>query len=114
VGSGNEFSVCATSNKWQSPSGNIVCEYFQHGDSWVTCETLNDRHQATVSVYGGRGFFVHNGRDLVATPWTPVLPYGAHYVASVGINCWSRVDGMTCRTKYGHGFFMSRRKQLVW
>jgi hypothetical protein len=36
------------------------------------------------------------------------LPYGSRW-SQGPFTCWSRLDGVTCRNRSGHGLFISRQ-----
>jgi hypothetical protein len=48
--------------------------------------------------------------DAVINPRWPVLQYGRNWRGQ-GFICKSRRTGLTCTNSYGHGFFLSRRRQ---
>ncbi|MDX6645859.1 MAG: hypothetical protein QOK40_1586 [Miltoncostaeaceae bacterium] len=92
-----------TSNRFESPSGNILCRYDNYSRV-MACMTLNDSFVAAVPVYGRsyktRGGTFRNG---------PTLYYGDYWTASGRFRCNSALSGMTCRSvQSGHGFFLSR------
>jgi hypothetical protein len=97
------------SNFWRSPSRNIACRYYPNLEV-VTCQTDNDGFALAVFRYGKKGFRTY---DRWIPSYAPTLAYGAHWTAP-GFNCWSRQDGMLCRTPLGHGFFLSRENAEVW
>lgn len=43
----------------------------------------------------------------------PILPYGTYWSVA-GIRWNSRINGMTCRTARGHGFFLNRTAYRLW
>lgn len=96
------------SNFWRSPTRNISCRYYPPLEV-VTCQTDNDKYAVAVrrSGAGFRTFY----RWIPS--YAPALPYGLHWIAP-GFNCWSRSDGMLCRTSTGHGFFLSRDSIEKW
>jgi hypothetical protein len=98
-----------TSNFWRSPTRNIACRYYPTIEI-VTCQTDNDRYAVAVDRYGGKAYRTYY-RWIPS--YAPVLAYGVHWAAP-GFNCWSRTDGMLCRTPQGHGFFLSRASVEAW
>ncbi len=91
------------SNTFSSPTGNIQCKYDQYNEV-VSCRTLNDNWVAAVPLYGAsykvRGGYYVRGQTLY---------YGQTWTVSGKFRCWSRVEGMTCKSlRTGHGFFTSR------
>ena len=46
-------------------------------------------------------------------PHYVTVPYGRAWHKGPYV-CGSRVDGLTCRNRTGHGFFISRRTWRVW
>lgn len=66
---------------------------------------------------GGKGSILCSGGILYEPrafrPTYVTLPYG-RTMRHVGITCWSRVDGVTCRNRDGHGFFVAREAWRVW
>jgi hypothetical protein len=97
-----------TSNYWRSPTRNIACRYYPTLEV-VTCETDNDHYSVAVPRYG-KAFRTYY---RWVPSYAPVLTYGQHWTAP-GFNCWSRFDGMLCRTPAGHGFFLSRDNAEVF
>jgi hypothetical protein len=98
-----------TANAWRSPSGNIACRYYPTLNA-VTCQTDNDNFAVALNRYGGRAY---QTSYRYISPWTYTLGYGSRWTAP-GFECRSRIDGMTCRSQAGHGFFINRDIYRVW
>src|SRR2546425_4432980 len=98
-----------SSNFWRSPSRNIACRYYPDLEV-VTCQTDNDHYAVAIGRDAGKAFRTYY-RWIPS--YAPALAYGAHWTAA-GFNCWSRTDGMLCRTPFGHGFFLSRENVELW
>jgi hypothetical protein len=98
-----------TSNFWRSPTRNIACRYYPNLEV-VTCQTDNDHYAIAVARAGGHAF--RTSYRWIPS-YAPVLGYGLHWTAP-GFNCWSRSDGMLCRTPAGHGFFLSAASIEAW
>lgn len=49
----------------------------------------------------------------VETEGLHALAYGRSW-RRLGISCSSRSDGLTCRNRSGHGFFLSRERQRIF
>lgn len=97
------------SNSFQSPSGNIKCHYWHAPDNEMTCTTLNTGLTLYLTRYlpaGARYAHLAEGHG-------PTLQYGESWTGS-GYTCFSRFNGMTCRTNLGHGFFINRSEYRVW
>ena len=115
-----------------SPSGNIEC-LFAHGT--LRCQIARADYAKTLQARcmgpNGQGVDWH-GFELGATrkggvtcsggilysPGTerPVyvnLPYGASWRQGA-FTCTSRITGVTCRNRTGHGLFVSRQTWRAW
>ena len=118
-------ALAQAARHFQSPTGNIHCMIAtgdwtgarcDPGDAVVTyarpadCDL--DWGQAFEVGARGPGYPVCAG-DTVASPDSPVLPYGGA-VALGGITCRSERTGMTCTNRAGHGFSVARRTQRVF
>lgn len=92
-----------TSSTFQSPTGNIRCRYDSY-NSVVACRTGNDGLVAAVSLWG-RPYATRGG----TFPSGPTLYYGETWTVNRKFRCWSRYEGMTCKSvQSGRGFFTSR------
>ena len=130
-----------TMGSFRTPSGNIVCAYAagpnpSFGPRWhpsvlcgiksglrppsprKTCREggrVSDRiylsavgRAAVSSCAGDPGPFVGQERARV-------LGYGKVWVDRFsGLRCVSKISGLTCRNKSGHGFFLSRQRSRVF
>jgi hypothetical protein len=98
-------------NKWKSPSGNIWCFSPRWG---VKCGTLHDGFTVALR-RSGRGIRLPDG-NVYSFP-TPVYTLGVGHSwtwEEAGIVCKSLVVGMRCRSRSGHGFFISRDRYDLW
>jgi hypothetical protein len=97
----------ARERDFQTPSKRIRCAAFSSGGpgAFVRCDLtfLNDR--AAILRARGRGRIV-KVTDAVSSPDAPVLRYG-HTLRFAPFRCTSRAAGLTCRSRSGHGFFVS-------
>ncbi|MGF6148823.1 Uncharacterised protein [Kingella potus] len=118
-----------------SPSGNIFClgdsrqEYGKDGWWGVTCELRGHRENIRPAqkrpddcdVDWGNSFSLETDKRPVADcrgdtgrrENAPVLAYGKT-IRGKGWQCTSRKDGMQCRNRSGHGFHLSRSRQLLF
>lgn len=104
----------ARERDFQTPSGRIRCAAFSSGGpgAFVRCDLsfLNDR--AALLRARGRGRIV-KVTDAVGSPAAPVLGYG-HTLRFGPFRCTSRTTGLTCRSRSGHGFFVSRQRRRTF
>jgi hypothetical protein len=99
----------AAERSFQTPSGRIGCLMTSH---FVRCDPLFLNDRALELGRHGRGRLVRIS-DTVFDPGAPVLRYGRR--ARLGVfSCTSRRTGLTCRTRRGHGFSVSRERQRVF
>jgi uncharacterized protein DUF6636 len=107
---------------WKSPSGNIICMYMaptnlaQPGKTFVRCDALQTNkgssRSAQVAPRGRASIF--QASDAAGGTPQPVLPYGKTFSRGP-FRCTSKVAGMTCRSvRSGHGFTLSRERQLTF
>src|SRR5215217_8075238 len=112
------------------PSGNIGCGYLA-ADRYVKapslrCDILSGlrptprRADAACELdltglslgNSGRGTVTCAG-DTVIDPRARVLAYGRRWHGGP-FTCVSRVTGLTCTSRAGHGIFLSRQRWRVW
>ncbi len=128
---------------FRSPSGNIRCLFLPPGrddtghplPSQLQCsiaqadyaEKLQARcmapSRAGVDWHGwslsptGKGMIVCSGGILynpdTQRPSYGTLPYGESWRQAV-FTCWSRVTGVSCRSRHGHGLLISRQAWRAW
>jgi hypothetical protein len=113
----------ATVVSFRTPTGNIGCVFASglgptnlrcdirsrprpqpprpHGCDldWGDSYTLGVRGRALVTCHG----------DTAVLPDSRVLKYGSRWARS-GFTCESRLTGLRCRNRSGHGFFLSRAR----
>ena len=118
--------LAAAGSFWfQTPSHNIACI----GDStYIRCDT---RFVTKFSkpVYKPKGCDLDwgplgmgpRGRahvlcvgDTALNPKAKVLGYGSSKLYAGKFRCTSRVSGLRCQNRSGHGFFISRQKQSIF
>lgn len=60
----------------------------------------------------GRGFGICAGDTALPDPNRPprILRYGRSIRVNARITCTSRVTGLTCRNRQGHGFLLSKQR----
>ena len=118
----------------RSPSGNITCFYVPGHPSILLCQIREASYRDKLVAYCGQprigvdwaGFSLGPTRKgsvscsggVLYNPDTqrPVfttLPYGKTWHQGV-FTCTSRANGLTCRTRTGHGLFISRESWRIW
>jgi hypothetical protein len=122
---------------FHSPSGNITCLFLlpnrmllcsiAHASYAATlqdrCLNPNGEKGAGVDWHGwslsraGKGSILCSGGILYDPgkyrPSYVTLPYGRS-MSRGDFTCWSRITGVTCRNRHGHGLFVSRESWRVW
>jgi hypothetical protein len=114
---------------FETPSKNIVCEYFaQGGQEGLQCGVVSGLVPPAPKPAGGCHGIDPAGNRLALSPtgrpagfcsgdagvfakagFAPVLAYG-HSWHEGGYTCTSATTGLTCRNGAGHGFFLSRAR----
>jgi hypothetical protein len=125
------LAVCAANAgaaTFKTPSGNIGCLYTPaSGSSSVSlrCDLVSVAHApkrpASCQQSYGRAFLLFGtGRakrgcvgDTVLDPGATTLRYGVKRRLGP-FTCTSRQSGLTCTSRYGHGFTLSKAKQKLW
>lgn len=111
------------------PSGNIGCGYsrFVGETALLRCEIVSllrplppKPAACTEGVWGRAVSARPRGRagvgcigDTVIEPRAPVLAYGQRWRRG-GFTCRSRVSGLTCTNRDGHGWFLSRERSRLF
>jgi hypothetical protein len=111
---------------FQSPSGNIHCQFFEGWADEKPTLRCDVRNIATspprprdCEQDWGRAFEIAEGAqagqricagDTVADDSLGVLAYGRDWQEG-GFSCRSETNGVTCGNTAGHGFFLSRASQ---
>jgi len=118
---------------FRSPSGNIKCLYVPGRPGILRCEirqadyakTLQNRCMAGPSVDWHGWELSPTGKALVTCsggilynpgsqkPTYVTLPYGKSWRQGA-FTCISRITGVTCRNRAGHGLFISRQSWRAW
>ena len=118
---------------FRSPSGNISCLLVPGPPRNVQCQIAkagySGKLQARCHAGGGvdwHGFTLTAGKPATIVcsggilydpaterPRYVTLPYGASWRHGV-FTCLSRITGVTCTSKTGHGLFVSRQSWRVW
>ena len=109
---------------FRTPSGNIGCVYASGlgAPTSLRCDIrsrLRPRprkpHGCDLD-WGDSYWMTATGRvgvtchgDTAILPNSRVLRYGTRW-KHAGFTCLSRVNGLRCRNRAGHGFFLSRRR----
>jgi hypothetical protein len=115
-------SALATLPSFHTPSLNIGCNAY---NGYLRCDIGQkswrgpSRPASCPLAYGDSFTMSGTGRPA----WTchgdtalrlgPVLPYGATW-HSGPFTCTSRVNGLTCTNRRGHGFFLSRQSYRIF
>jgi hypothetical protein len=117
---------------FRTPSGNIVCGYIRGTRtipatlecgiksglspkpprSAPACKHLDYVANRIALTSGGRATPIPCAGDpgpLAFAGTAPILAYGRSWRRG-GFRCTSRVTGLTCRNRRGHGFFLSRER----
>jgi hypothetical protein len=104
----------ARERDFQTPSKHIRCAAFSSGGpgAFLRCDLLFLNDRAALLRARGRARIV-TVTDAVASPAAPVLAYG-HRLRFGPFRCTSRRTGLTCRSRRGHGFFVSRERRRVF
>jgi hypothetical protein len=117
---------------FRSPSGNIKCYYNPQGlgsagtTPVLTCSLdradygmklqrrcdAGDWHGFTLTPKSKPAIFCPGGASG-DRPTYRTLPYGAGWQRGA-FTCTSRVTGVTCRNRAGHGLFVSRQAYRTW
>jgi hypothetical protein len=104
----------ATIRAFRSPSGAIGCIYYRDPDTkaFLRCDVEGTGDRAWRIHRHGHARRIHV-TDTVLDPRAPVLAYGR--TRSFGsMRCTSRMTGITCKNRDGHGFRLSRQKQRTF
>lgn len=106
-----------------TPSKNIYCLYLpDNPEMTLRCDIVSGLVPLpkTACELDRTGVFL--GKSGAAAPTCagdtvagnyPVLNYGKTWTRQ-GITCTSKTDGLTCRNSRKHGFFLSKRKWVVY
>jgi hypothetical protein len=114
----------ASPYKFQTPSRNIQCAYARNN---VSCVVLSERmppiyrgwrHVYTI-VHATPSFWDDYVIDDYVQSWNGrgtfhVLAYGRTIRLNRSIGCMSRMSGLTCRARSGHGFLLSRERRRTF
>ena len=114
---------------FRTPSGNIGCQYWPADSAAglaasLRCDIRSGLRPEPSAVCEldwvgvelsakGRGHAMCAG-DTAFVPTMRALAYGKSWRAPTGITCTSRTEGLTCRNRLGHGFFLSRERWRVF
>jgi hypothetical protein len=104
----------ATVRAFRSPSGAIGCIYYRDPDTraFVRCDVQGTGDRAWRIRAHGKARRIHV-TDSALDPRSPVLAYGK--TRDFGsLRCTSRVSGLTCKNRDGHGFRLSRERQRTF
>jgi hypothetical protein len=106
-----------TTTRFETPSGNIICESFS-SLSMLTCaiasglvpEPSNDLCPSWIGVFIQVGDYAGpacSGDEGISRDPADVLGYGKTW-ALTGVTCLSESTGLTCRDESGNGFTLAR------
>ena len=123
-------AVMADGFGFQTPSGNIYCNgYGDNGNGGdISCKIVErsgefaQRKPNSCTGYWGHEYHLEgNGRATMSCDNTKPSRVGYTALAPYGetgefedITCTSEKTGFTCTNNDGHGFFLSRQKQLIF
>jgi hypothetical protein len=101
----------ATIRAFRSPSGSIGCIYYRDPDTraFVRCDVEGTGDRAWRIHSHGHARKIHV-TDSALDPRAPVLAYGKTRDFGT-MRCTSRMSGLTCKNRDGHGFRLSREHQ---
>ncbi len=120
-------SVQADGLGFMTPSKNIYCNGGVTGGGHLYCTIINRSgptplpKPASCNGYWGHEFYIEAfgrvkmicGQRPETVDYTDIAHYGVSGEFG-SVNCRSEKTGFTCTNADGHGFFLSRRKQLVF
>ena len=111
---------------FQAPSGNITCLLIDGADGGARCDMVEltpsfKTPPADCELDYGSAFWVGATGpaypacvgDTVLNPKATVLPYGQTVKLGL-VTCSAAKSGITCTNAEGHGFTLSRAKQIVF
>jgi Family of unknown function (DUF6636) len=108
---------------FRTPSGNIRCEAWRfHGRYGVSCVVLSEKIPKPYKQGRDYHLWTLDSGPLGViddyTRWSPhssyrVLRYGTA-LSRPGLTCVSRMTGLRCTSRRGHGYFLSREHQRAW
>jgi hypothetical protein len=117
-------SAASGIDTFRTPSGNILCAYLHISgvDVSLRCDILSGlkprppRPRGCDLDYGGSVGLRPTGRtqvlcvsDTPTTPQAKVIAYGRTWRGGP-FTCSSKVAGLRCSNRTGHGFFLSRQR----
>jgi hypothetical protein len=114
------YGAAARIREFQTPSRNIACTTIS--DHGIRCDIrsgLRPRrgceigYWASIQMNGAQRARPHCVNDTMLGSPMPVLVYGRVFRNGI-ITCVVRLDGLRCRSVYGHGFFLSRQRYSVY
>jgi len=124
LSTGTAFAASGATT-FRLPSWNIFCayEHYSFAPFDLRCEIRSKlrpmpaRPKACVDAAWGEGYaMLQRGRphvlcisDTIYDPNARILRYGATWRGG-GFTCQSKVAGLRCRNRSGHGFFLSRAR----
>jgi hypothetical protein len=108
---------------FRTPSGNILCAYLHSAaDTSLRCDILSGlkprppKPRSCEFDYGGSVGLTATGRtqvlcvsDTATSPQAKVIAYGRTWRGGP-FTCSSKVAGLRCSNRAGHGFFLSRQR----
>lgn len=122
------LAASAGAATFKTPSGNIGCLYTPASGSAsvsLRCDLASVAHapkrpKSCQQSYGRAFLLFGTGRakrgcvgDTVMDPGATTLHYGVKRKYGP-FTCTSRQSGLTCVSRYGHGFTLSKAKQKLW
>ena len=122
------FAASAGAKTFRTPSGNIGCLYTPASGSAAVslrCDLASVAHapkrpKSCKQAYGRAFLLFGTGRakrgcvgDTVLDPGASTLRYGVKRRFGP-FTCTSRQSGLTCVSRYGHGFTLSKGRQKLW
>jgi uncharacterized protein DUF6636 len=107
-------SAFATIRAFRTPSGAIGCIYYRDPDTkaFLRCDVEGTGDRAWRVRGHGKARRIHV-TDSARDPRSPVLAYGKTRTFG-SMWCTSRMSGLTCKNRDGHGFKLSRQRQRLF
>lgn len=129
VSASGSAAAPATFIGFRTPSGNIGCGYwkFRGERAGLRCDIASGlrplpkpKAACVEGVWGEAVSMAPTGRagpgcisDTMRDPRYRVLAYGKTW-SQGGFACVSREEGLTCRNRDGHGWFLSRERSRIF
>jgi len=116
------FASGSSSTFFRTPSGNIRCETWAYkGRTGVSCVVLSERIPKPYQQRTDYHLWTLDSGIGVLDDYTRWKPHSTYSVLRYGmtlkrgaVTCLSRISGLRCASRRGHGYFLSRQRQRSW